>query len=147
MSGTMIQISLDRHAPVPPALMERATDRPRHEGAGCAKGGLSGKAARRATSFLMENIGRTIRIDEIAAECGLSPGHFAKAFKVTLGKSPHRWLTEYRIACAKDLLLTSNLAIAEIAVDCGFYDQSHLTQLFADVVGMPPARWRQRHRV
>ena len=81
-------------------------------------------------------------IADAAAACRLSRGHFSKAFKQTTGRSPQRWLQEFRIDKAKGLLM-QDLPIADVSAACGFADQSHLTRVFAQIVGEPPSRWRR----
>lgn len=108
------------------------------------KGILAPWQERRAAEFLAAHVNGQFSIATLAQECGLSRSYFTKAFKETFGKTPLRWLTEYRVARASDLLL-SNASIAEVAVICGFADQSHLTRAFAEVIGEPPGNWR-RHR-
>ena len=73
------------------------------------------------------------------AECGLSRKYFTNLFKATIGVTPHRWLQQYRIQKAKDLLRTSSHPIADIAIECGFADQSHLMRVFAALTGGSPA--------
>ena len=82
----------------------------------------------------------------LASQCGLSRSHFSKAFKISMGLPPHRWLMRHRIARAQAALARSDESIAEIAVSCGFADQSHLTRVFHAVVGASPAAWRRRRR-
>jgi AraC family transcriptional regulator len=67
------------------------------------------------------------------------------AAKATLG-SPHAWLMHHRIEKAKGLLMSSARVLADVALDCGFADQSHLTRTFQRVVGMTPGAWRRLHR-
>jgi AraC family transcriptional regulator len=133
-------------ATIPGALVESGLHAQSYSRGVKAKGGLSRRQEKRATAFLTANAGGGITIGDVAAECGLSPSHFARAFRETTGKPPHRWLIEHRVARAKDLLLTSNLALVDIAVDCGFSDQSHLTRLFTNVAGLPPGTWRRHYR-
>ncbi|HLZ65742.1 MAG TPA: AraC family transcriptional regulator [Aliidongia sp.] len=97
---------------------------------------------RRAKEFLAANAGRCLSIGEVAAVCNLSQSHFIRAFRNATGDTPHRWLRRYRVDRAKRLL-EGPLSIAEIALECGFSDQSHLTRVFAAVVGMPPGAWRR----
>lgn len=81
-------------------------------------------------------------IEEIAKACGLSTGHFSRAFKRRTGRSPHQWIILHRIGAAKALIDLGNLSLAEIALACQFSDQSHLTRAFVNVTGMTPGRWR-----
>jgi AraC-like DNA-binding protein len=60
-----------------------------------------------------------------------------------LGLSPHRWLLNRRIALAQRLIYESATPLNEVAVSCGFADQSHLTRVFLRNVGSSPAAWRR----
>jgi AraC family transcriptional regulator len=84
-----------------------------------------------------------ISVAELAAECRLSPGHFARAFRHCTGLTPHRWLLSCRIARSKELILESRATLREIASSCGFSDQSHLSRAFVRMTGVTPAAWRR----
>ncbi|WP_354107997.1 AraC family transcriptional regulator [Bradyrhizobium sp. LB14.3] len=71
-----------------------------------------------------------ILVADVAKACGFSRGHFTRSFRITTGMTPHKWLLLRRIQHAKTLLLESSITAAEIAVICGFADQSHLTRVF-----------------
>ncbi|MGJ7489779.1 helix-turn-helix transcriptional regulator [Variovorax sp. ZT4R33] len=105
------------------------------------RGGLAPWQARVAQELLSQ--GQSCA--EAAAACRLSRGHFGKAFKQSVGHSPHAWLTAQRIEQARRLLLARDIPVAEIAVTCGFADQSHFTRTFAKEVGVPPVHWRRAH--
>ena len=107
------------------------------------RGGLTAWQLRRACEFIEANLDGDPSIADVAAECGLSSSYFAKAFKQATGAPPHAWLSMRRIAHAKRLLNDTSLALAEIALACGFVDQSHLTRTFAKVEGYSPGRWRR----
>jgi AraC family transcriptional regulator len=87
-----------------------------------------------------------IRLASLAAACGLSVKHFARAFRKSMSVPPHRWLTQRRIARAQSLLLSTGSSLAEIALDCGFNDQSHFTTVFRRSVGIAPGEWRHSRR-
>lgn len=108
------------------------------------KGGMTRLQANRAKEFLSAHCADGLSLIEAARACGLSRGHFTKAFRVSTGLTPHQWLQRYRIDKAKHLLLNGTLTVAEIAASCGFADQSHLTRVFARLVGDTPAAWRRR---
>ncbi len=110
------------------------------------KGALAPWQEKRATEFLSAHLGAQLSVTELAQACNLSRSYFIKAFKETFGKTPYRWLTEYRVAQAKDLLI-SGASIAEVANICGFSDQSHLTRVFSEVAGEPPGNWRRYNRI
>jgi AraC family transcriptional regulator len=113
---------------------------------GGAAGGLARWQLLRAQELLAADPGRRPSIAEVAAACQLSRGHFSKAFRASTGLPPHRWLMAQRIERARQLLLHSPLSISEIADDCGFSDQSHLTRAFADALGLAPRQWQREHR-
>lgn len=104
--------------------------------------GLSLWQEARAKNFLVNASPDDLSVANVAAACGLSRSYFIKAFKRTTGRTPHRWLMEYRIDKAKNLLRGERL-IAEIALECGFADQSHFTRVFTTMAGMPPGAWRR----
>ena len=110
------------------------------------RGGLSRAQRNRAETLLRTRLDGRLELTQLAAECGLSTSHFARAFRHSFGTSPHRWLTQRRIELAQRLLIESAMPIAEIAVACGFADQSHFTRIFARHVGASPAAWRRTMR-
>jgi AraC family transcriptional regulator len=107
------------------------------------RGGLAPWQERRAKELLRANLVGEIPLDRLAAECGLSVRHFARAFRQSMGVPPHRWLLKQRVQRAKELLGNPALPLAEVAVSCGFADQSHFTRVFAAMTGVGPGAWRR----
>jgi AraC family transcriptional regulator len=105
-------------------------------------GGLTRSQEQRAKHYLVETDTADLSLAGAAATCGLSRSYFSKAFKAATGRTPHRWLLEHRIEQAKQRLRGAD-AIADIALDCGFTDQSHFTRVFTHMVGKPPGAWRR----
>ncbi|PIK71301.1 AraC family transcriptional regulator [Methylobacterium frigidaeris] len=117
----------------------------RHAGSGgtrAVKGGLSPSVRRRIAELIEARLGEALTLEVLAEEAGLSTFHFAKMFKASFGLAPHRYVTERRIARAKDLLVEGRASLAEIALTCGFASQSHFTRRFAQATGLTPAAWR-----
>ncbi|KVD82501.1 AraC family transcriptional regulator [Burkholderia sp. ABCPW 14] len=104
---------------------------------------LSAQLEMRAKEMLKTG---AMSIDEIAHACRVSRSYFIKAFSAMTGKTPHQWLIEQRIDIAKQLLAHGDWTLARIAEHCGFSSQSHFTQTFTKVVGLPPGGWRRRAR-
>jgi len=100
---------------------------------------------RRAIDFLMAHLDGDPTIAELAGQCGLSSGYFARAFRRTTGVTAHQWLMRKRVERAQHLLLRGRLGLAEVAIICGFADQSHLSRVFTKFIGTSPGRWRQRN--
>jgi AraC-like DNA-binding protein len=98
---------------------------------------------RKAKEILAAHMDENISISQLAAECNLSRSHFARAFKRSAGMSPHHWLVDRRIEAAKRLLLKPKMPLVEIALACGFADQSHFNNVFSAAVGISPGAWRR----
>ncbi|NBN64812.1 AraC family transcriptional regulator [Pannonibacter tanglangensis] len=96
---------------------------------------------RRVRAYVEENLDREVCIEDLAGCIGLSPSHFSRAFRAEVGMSPYAWVVQARIERVKERLLTTRKSLAEIAMDCGFGNQSHMTETFRRCVGLPPARW------
>jgi len=110
------------------------------------KGGLSRRQLRRAQEFLEAHLSDNVSLSELAASCSLSAAHFARSFRHATGLPPHRYLVERRVVRARELLLSTNLPLSDIALECGFADQSHLTKAFRRVLGVTPGSMRRaRH--
>lgn len=118
----------------------------RTDAKGCVKGGLASWQQRRVEGIVQRSLSRPIGIAELAGACGLSHSHFTRAFRQSIGEPPHRWLLGQRIKKAKNLLLTTDLQLAEIAFECGFSDQSHFNRTFSRLTGITPRRWRRSTR-
>ncbi|WP_457831280.1 helix-turn-helix transcriptional regulator, partial [Staphylococcus aureus] len=77
-------------------------------------------------------------IAQVAQECRLTPSHFARAFRRSTGLAPHGYLMQLRLEEAKKLLLQPHLPLVDIALICGFGDQSHFTRVFGRLTGATP---------
>ena len=109
-----------------------------------SRGGLSPLQMRRATEFLEAHLDGNINLDQVARVCDLSVSHFARAFRQTFRRPPYRWLIERRVARAKDLIASSPLPLAEIAIQSGFGDQGAMNRAFKKILGVTPGMWRRR---
>lgn len=107
-----------------------------------ARHGLSPKALADATALLDAHLARGIGVVELAHAVGLSARHFARMFKRSTGKSPHRYLHDRRLEKAKQLLLNPALRIVDVALDVGFSNPSHFAAAFRQANGVTPERYR-----
>jgi AraC-like DNA-binding protein len=107
------------------------------------RGGLSSLQMRRATELLEASLDGNIALQQVAEACELSISHFARAFKQTFRTPPYRWLIERRVDRARDLMTNSRLPLADIAIRCGFADQSALNRSFKRIHGVAPGTWRR----
>jgi AraC family transcriptional regulator len=134
------QACLSRATALLAASLERSTG-PRADIA--FRGGLPHWQAQRLRTFIEENLQQPIRSPDLIALTGLSPGHFFRTFKETFGQAPFAYIARRRIERAQQMMLTTDHSLSQIALDCGLCDQSHLTRLFRQRVGMTPGEWRR----
>lgn len=106
-------------------------------------GGLGPLQLKRGKDLIAADLADDLSLAQIAAKCELSREHFSRAFKISTGLTPHQWRQLCRIDAVKQLLTGSSRSIADIALACGFADQSHLTRVFGRLVGTSPAQWRR----
>lgn len=106
-------------------------------------GSLSRQSLQRVMERIESSIERGISLQALADETSLSRTYFAAAFRESTGLSPHRYLTQRRLARARDLLSVSALSLAEVALRCGFSSQAHFTQYFHRESGATPNQFRK----
>jgi AraC family transcriptional regulator len=107
------------------------------------RGGLAPRQMRRVLDYINAHLADDLGLVELAAIAGLSPNHFGEAFKVSVGKSPHRFVLERRVQHAMELLRDEVRSIAEIAHATGFSSQSRMTENFRRVTGLTPGQFRR----
>ncbi|HWK64093.1 MAG TPA: helix-turn-helix domain-containing protein [Rhizobiaceae bacterium] len=99
-----------------------------------------------AIEYMNDNIDQPISLYDIAKATNRSPSHIARLFRTELGQPPHRYLIRLRVEKARRLLEKTNGSIAEIAFECGFTHQEHLTRLFRREFSATPAAYRKSTR-
>ena len=90
---------------------------------------------------------RPIRASELAKACGLSVSQLQRELRRLFGMSPTDYILRTRLLVARQMLERSATTVGEVAVACGFYDQSHFTKAFKAHTGLPPQAYRRRARV
>jgi len=106
-------------------------------------GGLARWQARRALSYIEAHLESRLDVPLLAKLVSFSKSHFSRAFKQTLGLPPMTYVKMRRVEKAKTLMTSTNQQLTEIALICGFADQSHLNRSFRRVLGVSPGRWRR----
>lgn len=101
-------------------------------------GGLSPRNLKIVKEYIGDNLEQSVGLDELAQCTGLSRYHFSRAFKTSVGLSPHQYIIKQRVELAKHLLKKGNMPISAIAITCGFTHQSHLTRHFKRSIGCTP---------
>jgi len=107
-------------------------------------GGLTPWRESLVKQLILERLGETIEVTELARACALSRSHFSRAFKCSTGLSPQDWIRHQRIARAKQLIQDTELTLTQISLECGFCDQAHFCHIFTRSEGINPFAWRCR---
>lgn len=89
---------------------------------------------------------RLVTIAEIAGALSVSHGHVSRAFRDQFGLGPAAALEMVRLCCAAVSLQRTSLSLAEIAAECGFSDEYHMSRRFSRLYGTAPGSYRRRHR-
>jgi AraC-like DNA-binding protein len=121
-------------------------DLQRHFAAESPRRGLPPGGLRRVTEYVAAHLAEDLTLDKLAAHAGLSVHHFARAFKMSTGMPPHRYLLQQRIQRATELLEHTAQPIVDIALAVGFADQAHFSRSFHSLAGLTPSQFRRAHR-
>ncbi|MCM1983895.1 helix-turn-helix domain-containing protein [Lyngbya confervoides] len=108
------------------------------------RGGLPDYQLRQVLNYIEASLAEEIQLADLAGLLNMSPFHFGRMFKQSMGISPHQYLIQQRLERAKYFLKHSNLAILDIALECGFSSHSHLSKQFRRVHGTTPNTFRRQ---
>lgn len=106
-------------------------------------GGLLRWQADRVADYIDANLDTPIRTAQLATLVGLSTSHFSHCFKNSFGSTPLLYIARRRIASARQIMLTTDTSLTDIALSHGFCDQSHFIRAFRRQVGVTPQAWRR----
>lgn len=108
-----------------------------------APASLSTEKYRQVLDAVSQRYSQSLTVEDLASVANLSPSHFSYLFRQTTGLTPMQFVTRYRIEQAKKRLRGSDAPLIDIALGCGFSDQSHFSRVFKDLEGIPPAEFRK----
>ena len=106
-------------------------------------GALAGRQLATVTNYMVDHLADEISLIELARLIDVSAPHLCRAFKASTGTTPHRWQVGARVDKAQELMMTTDLGLAAVALATGFADQSHFTTAFRRVTGETPGAWRR----
>jgi AraC family transcriptional regulator len=95
----------------------------------------------RVRDYLHSEFTRSISLADLATIAGVHPSHLAKAFRRVYGRTIGGYVRQLRVEHGAMLLKQRQLPLADIAIACGFHDQSHFTRVFAKAFGISPGRY------
>ncbi|SEB06603.1 helix-turn-helix domain-containing protein [Rubrimonas cliftonensis] len=111
-----------------------------------ARGGLTPWAERRCLDLMHARFSEDVSLDELAAEARLSPFHFARMFKQSVGMPPRMYLTRLRMEKARELLELTDLPITRIALEVGYSSNQVLARVFLKHQRISPSDYRRAVR-
>ncbi len=96
----------------------------------------------KALSYIHQNANSCdINLDDIISHIGLSKYHFLREFKKEFGLTPHHYIQNVKINNAR-MMLKTKTPLSQIALECGFFDQSHLIKTYKKFYGHTPSKIR-----
>jgi len=104
---------------------------------------FTSKHYQQVLEHIQENYRQNITVEELAEVAALSVAHFSRLFKKATGQSPMAFVMAYRIEQAKRKLTNLDMPIIDIALECGFADQSHFNRVFRKHEGTTPKAYRK----
>ena len=108
--------------------------------------GLSQKKLNLVLEYIEANLDNKITLSDLATVAGVGKYYFSRLFKSTTNLTPYNYVLQQRIERAKKLLKFSNMSICDIALECGFGNQSHLAKHFRNLVNVTPMQYRQSEK-
>lgn len=106
-------------------------------------GGAPPRWLRQTRDWLHDAYEQPLTLADAAVEAGVSPVHLSRAFRHQYGATMGDYLRAVRLTCVQQSLRETATPISQVALDAGFYDQSHMTRCFKQAFGMTPGAYRR----
>lgn len=104
---------------------------------------ISKASFRKVLEYIHTHLHTHINLATLAELVGMSQCYFCDMFKRSLGVSPYQYVLQQRVERAKELLRQQDVPIVDVALECGFVNQSHFTKQFRKLTGVTPSKYRQ----
>ena len=114
--------------------------------ASAARGGSRSSVVEQAKSYLQNHLSDRVSVNDLAVMARLSVSHFAALFRSQVGLPVLQYQTQLRMARARELLDTSDLSVAQIAVATGYADADYFSRQFRSVHGTTALRYRAQSK-
>ena len=99
-----------------------------------------------AIEHISKHYAENLTVGQLARRCSFSESHFSRVFKQRMEMTPHVFVEQVRMFHAIDAIQHGAASIAEIALNCGFYDHSSFVKRFKNFTGTTPLRYRREHQ-
>jgi AraC-like DNA-binding protein len=112
--------------------------------------GLSGVGednVERICAYINKNYKNDVTIDEISREVSLNKNYMIRMFRERMGKTPIGYLIETRLFYSSNMLASTTLPVADIALECGFNSSAYFTKVFKEHYRMTPLEFRKKYRI
>ena len=111
------------------------------------RGGLLAWQLNRVTDYIEAHLADKVTAMNLADLINVSVGQLTRAFKISVGVPPFRYIGRRRVELACTMMSTTQEPLSQIAIACGLCDQAHLCKVFRRVIGLSPSAWRRTSRV
>ncbi len=99
-----------------------------------------------AIRYISQHFADRMTNEDLARVCGLSVRAFERQFQAAYNSSPHDYIRQLRVRMSCSALVFSRKALAEVATEFGFADQSHFTKEFRKFMAETPRAYRTRYQ-
>jgi AraC family transcriptional regulator len=107
------------------------------------RGGLMVWQLNGVVDYIETHLSDKIAAGDLADLVNLSKGQLSRAFKISVGVPPFRYIVRRRLELACTMMRTTREPLSQVAIACGLCDQAHFSRLFRSVIGMSPSAWRR----
>lgn len=111
-----------------------------------ARHGLDADRLRRVMEYLTAHLDEDLTIERLAAVACVSPFHFIRMFKMSVGVPPHRYVSSLRLQRAKEMLTIRGIPLIDIAARSRFSSQPNFSRAFRRATGMSPGAFRRANQ-
>lgn len=98
----------------------------------------------KAKNFIITNLSKVVSVKDVAEQVNLSAEYFTKLFKKETGQNIKDFIIQSKVSAAKDLLEHSNISVSMVALELGYDNFSHFTQIFKKHEALTPSEYRKR---
>lgn len=100
----------------------------------------------RVLFYIEQHYAERLTLSQLAEVAGMNPKYFCRYFKGISGRTPIDYLNDYRIACSCPMLAAGEISIRQVAISCGFNDESYFIKIFHKYKGMTPKKYQSLSR-